>query len=68
MPSAEKQKTEIEQLSEEQFSRLRKWFAQRDREEWDKQIKKDSDSGNLDFLKNEVEEAKNEGDLNGFET
>ena len=50
----------IESLQAKEYNRLRKWFAERDWEKWDKQIVADSVSGKLDFLIQEVrdEEAK----------
>ena len=41
---------EIEALSEEDFVRLRKWFAERDWEQWDTQLETDVAAGKLDFL------------------
>jgi hypothetical protein len=43
-------KKEIEQLPKQEYVNLRQWFAEKDWEAWDKQIKEDSNSGKLDFL------------------
>ncbi|NQT54970.1 MAG: hypothetical protein HQ551_01935 [Desulfobacteraceae bacterium] len=43
-------KKEIEQLPKQEYVNLRHWFAEKDWEIWDKQIKEDSNSGKLDFL------------------
>lgn len=42
--------TEIEALSDEEFVRLREWFAEKDTQRWDAQIENDAASGKLDFL------------------
>ena len=52
-------KTEIETLSDEDFERLRRWFAERDWQRWDRQLEDDIAAGNLDFLLNEAMRAKN---------
>lgn len=53
----------IESLSEEEFTRLRQWFSERDWEKWDKQIEVDSESGKLDFLVKEAHDEKAKGKL-----
>ena len=53
----------IESLSKEEYTRLRKWFSERDWEKWDRQIEEDSRAGKLDFLVKEALEAKKEGKL-----
>ena len=53
----------IESLSQEEYARLRRWFAEKDWERWDKQIEKDSASGKLDFLIEEALSAKENGEL-----
>jgi hypothetical protein len=54
----EQLQTEIEALSEEDFARLRKWFAERDCERWDGQLETDVAAGKLDFLLAEASAAK----------
>jgi hypothetical protein len=54
---------EIETLSREDFARLRDWIAQRDWQDWDRQIERDSAAGKLDFLRDEAEAAKRRGEL-----
>lgn len=49
---------EIEQLSNEDFSQLRRWFAEKDWERWDKQLEADARAGKLDFLVEEAVSAK----------
>jgi hypothetical protein len=45
---------EIQQLSEEDLSLFRKWFAEFDFALWDRQIERDSRAGKLDALINEA--------------
>jgi hypothetical protein len=54
----EQLQTEIEALSDEDFVRLRKWFAERDWEQWDRQLETDVAAGKLDFLLDEASAAK----------
>jgi hypothetical protein len=63
MLKVEEIKTEIEFLSEEEYTRLRIWFSEKDWEKWDKQIELDSESGNLDFLIKETLDEKVRGKL-----
>ena len=48
----------IESLSKRDFTQLRVWFVERDHEQWDEQVKRDSDSGKLDFLLHEAAKGK----------
>lgn len=63
MKQVEQIQSEIEALSQEDFRRLREWFAQKDWEIWDKQIEADSAKGKLDFLLEEAMKAKSQGKL-----
>ena len=40
----------IAKLSPEELAELRAWFLERDQEEWDRQIARDSEAGKLDKL------------------
>lgn len=40
----------IARLSPEELAELRAWFRERDQEEWDRQIARDSEAGKLDKL------------------
>ena len=40
----------IESLTEDEYSRFRKWFSEKDWEKWDRQLEEDAASGKLDFL------------------
>jgi len=53
----------IEALSEEEYSRLREWFVEKDWEQWDKEIEVDAQSGKLDFLVKEALHDKSKGRL-----
>lgn len=53
----------IEALPREDYVRLRKWFSERDWEEWDKQIEADSKAEKLDFLIQEALDEKAKGRL-----
>ncbi len=56
-------KEAIAALPEKEYILLRKWFSERDWQKWDLQIKKDYESGKLDFLIKEALEAKAKGKL-----
>ncbi|MBN1290883.1 MAG: hypothetical protein JXB48_03510 [Candidatus Latescibacteria bacterium] len=47
-------KKEIEELPQQEYNNLKRWFAEKEWEIWDKQIKEDSNSGKLDFLTKEA--------------
>jgi len=54
MIKIEEIKKKIKMLSAEDFRKLREWVIEKDWQDWDRELKKDSDAGKLDFL---VEEA-----------
>ncbi|NKQ35072.1 MAG: hypothetical protein HF973_05585 [Chloroflexi bacterium] len=58
MMQVEQLKAEITLLTDEDFARLRRWFADKDWERWDQQIEDDAASGKLDFLIDEAKTAK----------
>jgi hypothetical protein len=63
MTQVEAIQAEIESLSSEEFARLREWIAERDWQNWERQIERDSAAGKLDFLREEVQAAKQQGQL-----
>ena len=63
MSTVEKLLRSIESLSEEEYARLREWFAERDWEKWGKQIEADSESKKLNFLIKEARDEKEKGKL-----
>jgi len=63
MTQVEHIQAEIESLSPEDFVRLRKWFADKDWQSWDKQLEVDIAEGKLDFLRSEAMAAKRQGKL-----
>ena len=63
MTQIEAIQAEIESLCHEDFVRLRNWIAERDWQDWDRQVEQDSSAGRLDFLRREVEAAKRQSEL-----
>ena len=63
MSTVEEIKSAISALSKEDYIHLRKWFSEKDWEQWDKEIERDSSSGKLDFLMEEAVAEKNQGRL-----
>ena len=55
--------TAVEQLSEPDYDKFRRWFLERDWQGWDREIETDSASGKLDFLVREAKDAKRTGRL-----
>ena len=53
----------IEALPAPEYINLRHWFAEKDWQIWDKQIKENSNSGKLDFLVKEALQEKNNNNL-----
>ena len=53
----------IAALSENDYRQLKAWLAEHDWDRWDRQIERDSESGALDFLADEVREDKRKGFL-----
>lgn len=50
-------------LPESDYVQLRQWLSELDWDKWDRQIEADSESGKLDFLVADAEEAKRQGTL-----
>jgi hypothetical protein len=63
MTRVEEIEKEIEALPERDFETLRKWFSEKDWDKWDEELESDSQSGKLEFLVNEAQEAKKYGQL-----
>ena len=63
MSTVEEIKSAISTLSREDYLHLREWFSEKDWEQWDKEIERDSASGKLDFLMEEAATEKNQGRL-----
>ena len=51
----------IKKLPQKQFAALRRWFAEIDAENWDRQFEKDVKAERLDKLANEALKALEEG-------
>lgn len=58
---------EILALSETDYLQLKQWFDELKWDKWDRQIEEDSNAGRLDFLIDEVREAKEKGTLKNLE-
>ena len=63
MLTLEEIKSAISALSKEDYIHLREWFSGEDWEQWDREIKRDSASGKLEFLAEEAVSEKNRGRL-----
>ena len=61
MNTLEKLQSEIASLPRQDYESLRRWFWDRDWQEWDREIEADSQDGKLDFL---IEEALREKEQN----
>jgi hypothetical protein len=66
MSRIEELEQQIEQLSPAEFAELRAWVLERDWEEWDRQIERDSASGKLDRLFEDAREAHRQGKSTKF--
>ncbi len=55
--------SEIVSLGPADYKALRRWFAERDWEAWDRELEEDAKSGGLDFLAEEARIAAREGRL-----
>lgn len=58
----------IESLPEAEFSQLMTWVWEHDRERWDRQLQADVKAGKLEFLKEEILEARKQGLLSDPDT
>ena len=55
MVDVEQLKSAVESLPSADYQAFRDWFIERDHEEWDRELERDSESGRLDFLVQEGE-------------
>ena len=63
MTKLEELERAVASLTAEEYHEFRRWFLERDWEQWDRQIEEDSRAGKLDFLVREAFEAKQQGKL-----
>jgi hypothetical protein len=63
MTKLEELEMAVASLPEQEYRKFRRWFFDRDWEQWDKQIEADAKGGKLDFLVKEALEAKRGGEL-----
>lgn len=54
MSKIEEIQSTIVSLPPEDYARLRQWFAERDWDQWDREIERDTADGKLDFLIDEA--------------
>ena len=54
MSTAEGIKSSISALSKKDYIHLREWFSEKDWEQWEEEIERDSASGKLNFLMEEA--------------
>jgi hypothetical protein len=66
MRRIEELEQQIDQLSPAEFAELRTWVLDRDWEQWDRQIERDSSSGKLDRLFEEARDAHRQGKSTKF--
>lgn len=59
MITVEELEIAVDSLTQEEYSRFRRWFLDRDWERWDHEIEEDAKAGRLDFLVREAVEARN---------
>jgi hypothetical protein len=58
MATLEELEMAVDALTQEEYSRFRSWFLERDWEKWDQEIDEDAKAGGLDFLIRESRGAK----------
>ena len=63
MSALEEIKSAISALSKEDYIHLREWLSEKEWEQWDKEIERDSAGGKLDFLIEEAVAGKTQGRL-----
>jgi hypothetical protein len=63
MTSLEQVEAAVASLPEGEYHRFREWFLDRDWNQWDREIEKDSNAGKLAFLFDEAAEGKRRGTL-----
>jgi hypothetical protein len=56
-------KSIIEKLPKNEFLELKSWILEKDWQQWDEEIERDSKEGNLDFLIEEALKEKQQGKL-----
>ncbi|MBI5570487.1 MAG: hypothetical protein HY914_11120 [Desulfomonile tiedjei] len=59
MKTVEELEMAVDSLTQEEYSRFRQWFLDREWERWDRKIEEDAEAGRLDFLLQEAVDAKN---------
>lgn len=63
MTTADEIKQAVLSLPEAEYTKIMEWLHELAEDEWDRQFEEDVLAGRLDFLKADVEQAKQEGKL-----
>lgn len=63
MTTADEIKQAVLRLPEAEYDKVMEWLHELAEDSWDRQFEEDVLAGKLDFLKDEVEQAKREGKL-----
>ena len=63
MTTADEIKQAVLSLPEAEYTKIMDWLHELAEDEWDRQFEEDVLAGRLDFLKADVEQAKQEGKL-----
>ncbi len=63
MTNADEIKQAVLSLPEAEYTKIMDWLHELAEDEWDRQFEEDVLAGRLDFLKAEVEQARQEGKL-----
>jgi hypothetical protein len=67
MTKVEELERAVASLTAEEYREFRRWFLERDWEQWEQQIEGDSRAGKLDFLVREAFEPNSRGSLKSYE-
>jgi hypothetical protein len=67
MTKVEELERAVASLTAEEYREFRRWFLERDWEQWDRQIEEDSRAGKLDFLVKEASRPNSRGSLRSYE-
>ena len=63
MSKIDELKAEIENLPSQEVAEIFRWLSEKDWENWEKEIRADSQAGKLDFLVREARDEKAKGKL-----
>jgi hypothetical protein len=63
MTRVEELEMAVDALTQEEYSRFRRWFLDRDWKKWDEEIEEDAKAGRLDFLVREAADVRDRNKL-----